>query len=108
MKFDFFQFGMFAHPLVYGDYPEVVKERIARRSSVQGYARSRLTRFSQLDISNLTAGTVDFFGVNHYQSYYAGVNKKVNPKLRGLFADSEIDRAPILKPKVWRNRILCN
>lgn len=101
-----FQFGLYAHPLIYGDYPEVVKERIAKRSLLQGYPRSRLPEFTQQEI-NLTAGTVDFFGINHYRSYYAGV-KKHNIKLRGIFVDSEIETTPIEKPKVSRHCQIMN
>lgn len=50
-----------------GDYPQIVKERIANRSSSEGFTKSRLPDFTSEEI-NYIRGTVDFLGVNHYTS----------------------------------------
>lgn len=43
-----FQFncGWIYHPIYKGDYPEIMKTRIARISAAQGYSRSRLPEFT--------------------------------------------------------------
>lgn len=46
-----FMCGWIYHPLMIGDYPEVMKTRIANLSAAQGYSRSRLPEFSDEWIS---------------------------------------------------------
>lgn len=43
-----FQVGMTTHPIYSkeGDYPEIVKERIAKRSKAQGEEKSRMPELS--------------------------------------------------------------
>ncbi|XP_046748528.1 myrosinase 1-like isoform X1 [Diprion similis] len=64
-----FQFncGWMAHPLYFGDYPEIMKTRVALVSEYQGYPRSRLPEFSDEWIAIIN-GTNDYFGVNHYSA----------------------------------------
>ncbi|KAJ8681553.1 hypothetical protein QAD02_017345 [Eretmocerus hayati] len=50
-----------------GDYPEVMKERIAMRSRSQGYHKSRLPKFSDQWVSYIK-NSADYFGLNHYTS----------------------------------------
>lgn len=63
------QIGFYLHPILHaeGDYPEIVKERIANRSKLEGFKNSRLPQFTPEEISYVR-GTVDFLGVNHYTS----------------------------------------
>lgn len=62
-----FEYGLYAHPVfsTEGDWPMVVKERVAAKSLEQGYPRSRLPEFTQQEIDYIK-GTSDFFGLNHY------------------------------------------
>ena len=55
-----FFLGWFADPLYRGDYPEVMRARVA----------DRLPRFSDTDTA-LVKGSSDFFGLNHYTTMYA-------------------------------------
>lgn len=41
-----FNVGWLAHPLYFGDYPEIMKTRVALVSEYQGYPRSRLPTFT--------------------------------------------------------------
>jgi len=59
-----FQFGWFAHPVFYGDYPSVMRENCGER----------LPTFSPED-RKLLKGSLDFLGLNHYGSHYS-----MNPK----------------------------
>ncbi|XP_015513234.1 myrosinase 1 [Neodiprion lecontei] len=64
-----FQFtcGWMAHPIYHGDYPDIMKTRVALVSEYQGYPRSRLPEFSDEWIAIIN-GTNDYFGINHYTS----------------------------------------
>lgn len=55
-----FQLGWMADPLVFGDYPEVL-----RRS------QKNLPRFKDPE-KKLLAGSVDFFAINYYTSHFVG------------------------------------
>ncbi|XP_046737890.1 myrosinase 1-like [Diprion similis] len=65
-----FQFhcGLIANPIFIGDYPAIVKERVALVSKAQGYPESRLPKFSP-DWISFIKGTADFFALNHYSSH---------------------------------------
>ncbi|XP_047096706.1 myrosinase 1-like [Schistocerca piceifrons] len=62
-----FECGLWAHPIFSreGDFPEVVKLRVAANSRKEGRTRSRLPTLSPAEV-NLIRGTADFFGINHY------------------------------------------
>jgi lactase-phlorizin hydrolase len=61
-----FKLGWFAHPIyVNGDYPEVMKQKIAEKSAAEGRNESRLPVFTD-DEKAYILGTHDFFGLNHY------------------------------------------
>ncbi|CAG9836763.1 unnamed protein product [Diabrotica balteata] len=60
-----FIWGWLAHPLYKGDYPEIMKTRVAMRSKLEGYSQSRLTELSPEEIDYIK-GTNDFFCVNSY------------------------------------------
>ncbi|KAM3607593.1 uncharacterized protein V6R79_010433 [Siganus canaliculatus] len=75
---DYMQFflGWFAHPIFVGDYPEIMKTQILKRSLAQGLTESRLPQFTPEEIQRIN-GTHDFFGLNHYTSvlaFYAPYN----------------------------------
>ncbi|XP_022889326.1 beta-glucosidase-like [Olea europaea var. sylvestris] len=62
-----FQIGWFVAPIVIGDYPESMKERVG----------TRLPIFTSQE-EKLVKGSYDFLGVNYYTSYYA-VNHPLPP-----------------------------
>ncbi|XP_048251853.1 lactase-phlorizin hydrolase-like [Haliotis rufescens] len=62
--------GWFANPVHgNGDYPDVMKRRIAAVSAAQGLNQSRLPAFTE-EQKTLIKGTSDFFGLNHYTTHY--------------------------------------
>jgi lactase-phlorizin hydrolase len=48
-----FQLGLYAHPIFSqkGDYPKLVKDRIAQKSLDEGFLRSRLPKFTEEEIT---------------------------------------------------------
>ncbi|XP_077992257.1 cytosolic beta-glucosidase-like [Glandiceps talaboti] len=65
-----FAMGWFGHPVFKnGDYPEIMKTRIAKISAEQGYNQSRLPEFTDEE-KLFIAKTGDFLGLNHYSTNY--------------------------------------
>ncbi|KAJ8430225.1 hypothetical protein Cgig2_009403 [Carnegiea gigantea] len=54
-----FQLGWFLDPLMFGDYPSSMRERV----------EDRLPKFSEAERA-LIKGALDFVGINHYTTYY--------------------------------------
>ncbi|XP_050316395.1 myrosinase 1-like [Anthonomus grandis grandis] len=63
-----FEFGWFAHPIVYGDYPDIMQEVIANNSARQGFPVSRLPKFTSSE-KLLVQGAYDLIMLNTYTSY---------------------------------------
>lgn len=74
-----FQWGQYAHPIFSkeGDFPLVMKQKIATKSAAQGFFRSRLPEFTEEELK-MVKGSSDFFGLNHYSTYIAYRNESVN------------------------------
>lgn len=66
----FLQFGWFAHPIFLGDYPEIMKVRIANRSIAEGFGKSRLPEFTKQEVAYIK-GTHDYVGINTYTTSMA-------------------------------------
>ena len=62
-----FYFGLFAAPLVFGNWPQVVEERVRERSIEQGFNVSRLPSWTQEEQEKLR-GAFDFLGLNTYST----------------------------------------
>lgn len=58
---------MYLHPIFHkdGNYPQIVIDRIAKRSELEGFKKSRLPAFTSDEISWIRS-SADFLGVNHY------------------------------------------
>lgn len=67
-----FQLGYYAHPIFHpdGNYPQIMIDRVAQRSKLEGFSHSRMPTFTSEEV-NFIRGTADYFGLNHYTSYYA-------------------------------------
>uniref|UniRef100_A0A0E0L1N0 4-hydroxy-7-methoxy-3-oxo-3,4-dihydro-2H-1,4-benzoxazin-2-yl glucosidebeta-D-glucosidase n=1 Tax=Oryza punctata TaxID=4537 RepID=A0A0E0L1N0_ORYPU len=72
-----FTIGWILYPLVYGDYPEIMKKQ----------AGSRIPSFTK-EQSELIRGSADFIGINHYTSVYVsnGSNRE-KAGLRDYYSD---------------------
>ncbi|XP_018573206.1 myrosinase 1 [Anoplophora glabripennis] len=62
-----FTFGWYANAIFNGDYPEVMRTRIANRSAAEGLSESRLPKFTDEELSYIL-GTHDYLGLNVYTS----------------------------------------
>ncbi|KAG5884739.1 hypothetical protein JTB14_037768 [Gonioctena quinquepunctata] len=88
------RFGWFCNPLVFGDYPEMMIERIGRYSKEQGLTESRLPKFTE-DEKQRLKGSFDFIGINNYVSrMIIGLNDTVdkNPTYNNDFALNEYEK----------------
>ncbi|XP_071181431.1 lactase/phlorizin hydrolase-like [Mytilus edulis] len=65
-----FDLGVYAHPIyVNGDYPEIMKTKVAEKSRLQNLSKSRLPVFTEEE-KQMIKGSADFIGINHYTSRY--------------------------------------
>ncbi|GLT81820.1 hypothetical protein SLE2022_002510 [Rubroshorea leprosula] len=80
---DFFV-GWFLHPLVYGDYPRVMKKN----------AGSRIPVFTNVE-SDQVKGSFDFIGINFYATFYIKDNpSSVDVELRDVNTDMAAKMIP--------------
>ncbi|CAG9857451.1 unnamed protein product [Phyllotreta striolata] len=84
-----FTYGLYANPIVFGDFPDVVKERVARRSAAQGFPRSRLPVFTEEE-QRLVKGTFDFLGLNYYSTLMIRRDPNADPHGKGYDGDNEV------------------
>ncbi|CAG9765658.1 unnamed protein product [Ceutorhynchus assimilis] len=62
-----FNVGLYANAIFKSNWPQVVIDRVANRSKLEGYSFSRLPEFSQEEIEYIS-GTYDYFALNMYTS----------------------------------------
>nr|WPM03626.1 glycoside hydrolase family 1 [Phyllotreta armoraciae] len=62
-----FDLGIYGNPLFNGDWPELVKQRVADRSKREGLKTSRLPAFTEDQIKYIK-GTSDYLALNHYST----------------------------------------
>ncbi|XP_068082081.1 myrosinase 1 [Anabrus simplex] len=69
-----FDLGTFANPIFSeaGNFPPVVVEKVTEKCKARGLSRSHLLPFCE-EWRNKIKGTADFFGLNHYTTYWASV-----------------------------------
>ncbi|XP_041794054.1 lactase-like b isoform X1 [Chelmon rostratus] len=92
-----FYMGWFATPIFHGDYPQVMKDFIGRKSVQQGLGTSRLPTFSPQEKSYIK-GTCDFLGIGHFTTRY--ITQKNNPSGRSsssYFTDRDL--AELVDPR---------
>ncbi|XP_048523279.1 myrosinase 1 [Dendroctonus ponderosae] len=65
-----FNAGLYANAVFKGNWPQVVIDRVAARSELEGYSFSRLPEFTQEEIDYIN-GTFDYFALNIYTSAIA-------------------------------------
>jgi beta-glucosidase/6-phospho-beta-glucosidase/beta-galactosidase len=70
-----FEFGLYANPIINFDYPQIVKDRVAQRSALEGFPESRLPQFT-LDEKLRIKGTYDYLGLNHYSTWYVRASEE--------------------------------
>ncbi|XP_059553519.1 lactase-like protein [Myotis daubentonii] len=90
-----FCLGWFANPIYAGDYPQVMKERIGRKSAEQGLDVSRLPVFS-LQEKSYIKGTSDFLGLGHFTTRY--ITERNYPSRRGPSYQNDRDLVELVDP----------
>ncbi|XP_070575297.1 cytosolic beta-glucosidase-like isoform X2 [Ptychodera flava] len=83
-----FHAGWFAHPIFLGDYPEVMKQQVLKKSRKQGLTSSRLPSFNEEEV-RLIRNTADFLGVNYYTSQIVANAETVGDKV-GYLDDQDV------------------
>lgn len=73
------QVGHFLDPVYSenGNYPQIMRDRVAEASERQGLNSSRLRPFTEDQIEYIK-GSADFLGLNHYRTQIVYRNESVN------------------------------
>jgi beta-galactosidase len=82
-----FMLAWFADPIYFGDYPESLKSRLG----------DKLPRFSDSE-KEMLKGSSDFFGLNHYSTYYTRAVEKAGGGQAGnagVFGTDEVELIPL-------------
>uniref|UniRef100_A0AAQ4RK94 Cytosolic beta-glucosidase n=2 Tax=Gasterosteus aculeatus aculeatus TaxID=481459 RepID=A0AAQ4RK94_GASAC len=91
-----FYLGWFASPIFSGDYPQVMKDYIGRKSGQQGLGASRLPVFSPQEKSYIK-GTSDFLGLGHFTTRYVTLKNYPSGLGDSYFADRDL--AELVDPR---------
>ncbi|EAW77782.1 hCG2041269, partial [Homo sapiens] len=90
-----FCLGWFANPIYAGDYPQVMKDYIGRKSAEQGLEMSRLPVFS-LQEKSYIKGTSDFLGLGHFTTRY--ITERNYPSRQGPSYQNDRDLIELVDP----------
>jgi beta-glucosidase/6-phospho-beta-glucosidase/beta-galactosidase len=90
-KSNCFQFGLFANPIINFDFPKVVVDRVAERSKLEDFPRSRLPQFTFAEKLNVK-GTYDFLGLNHYTTWLVSDDEEPSLDQSGFYIDTKVAR----------------
>ncbi|XP_063896042.1 lactase/phlorizin hydrolase [Helicoverpa armigera] len=65
-----FEFGLYLDPIwsKKGDFPDLVKKIVDKKSTEQGFKTSRLPKLTAAEVK-LIKGSADFLGMNHYTTF---------------------------------------
>jgi beta-glucosidase/6-phospho-beta-glucosidase/beta-galactosidase len=86
-----FDFGLFANPIINFDFPKVVVDRVAERSKLEDFPRSRLPQFTFAEKLNVK-GTYDFLGLNHYTTWLVSDDEEPSLDQSGFYIDTKVAR----------------
>ncbi|XP_060064598.1 uncharacterized protein LOC132544951 [Ylistrum balloti] len=90
-----FDFGWFANPLIHGDYPDVMKSQVGKKSELQGFNKSRLPEFTATE-KMMIKGATDFLGLNFYTSGLVHPDVK---DINDISYDADKDNGGSIDPK---------
>ncbi|CAH1115641.1 unnamed protein product [Psylliodes chrysocephalus] len=97
-----FIWGWLGHPLYHGDYPEIMKIRVANRSKLEGFNESRIQELTNAEIEYVK-GTNDFFAFN---SYTSSIVRSGPDAPIGTPSHNDDLGVYIYQPDEWRNSSL--
>ncbi|XP_060524619.1 myrosinase 1-like [Cylas formicarius] len=109
-----FVFEWFAHPILKGDYPQVLIDQVGNLSQQEGRNVSRLPQFTAAEIANIK-GSYDFVGVNAFRTFFATdrSNQNLTPSLQNDIRVTETTNASldlssvyISSPQTFRDSII--
>lgn len=85
-----FDLGLFYGPLVHGDYHEIVRTSVAKRSQSEGYPKSSLPVLT-LEDKCLIKGALDYIGVNFYTGALVQDRKdQIHQSVKGFPDDRDV------------------
>ncbi|KAI8772920.1 lactase-phlorizin hydrolase, partial [Biomphalaria glabrata] len=83
-----FRVGWFLEPLYRGDYPRIMKQRIAHKRKTLGYRHQKLPKFTSEDKAKLI-GAADFIGISHFKTKLVTGQVNTSPS-PGFYNDQDL------------------
>ncbi|KAJ8631061.1 hypothetical protein MRB53_024384 [Persea americana] len=77
-----FHLGWFLHPIIYGKYPDIMRDIV----------KERLPKFTRRE-RKMVKGSIDYVGINHYTSYYMFDPHLPKPNVTGYQVDWDVGYA---------------
>ncbi|CAL1532660.1 unnamed protein product [Lymnaea stagnalis] len=83
-----FQLGWFAEPLFNGDYPQLMKEKVALKRTALGVADQKLPEFTAQQKITIR-GAFDFIGISHFKTKLVSEKASANSN-PGFYNDQDV------------------
>lgn len=85
-----FQFGLYANPIINGDWPQEVIDRVKERSGKEKLKHSRLPAFTKEEKADIK-GSIDFMALNYFDTRIVADSKEADYKTSSYANDMKVE-----------------
>ncbi|CAH1104682.1 unnamed protein product [Psylliodes chrysocephalus] len=85
-----FEFGLYANPIINGDWPQEVIDRVKERSEKEKLKHSRLPAFTKEEKADIK-GSIDFMALNYFDTRIVADSKEADYKTSSYANDMKVE-----------------